>query len=205
MFCRCRCSCGYTFFYQDIQFLHYPGKIYFIRSLLEGNYGFWNPYIFCGYPLQAEPEVGPLYPFNLLFALPIAPYFAQTLFVVLHYILGAVFTYGLARSLKVSRTGAFIAGLDYACSGYLMAQLTNFSILTASVWLPLILWLFSTRAAAAKLSLRRRRGHRRRTVHAHGPPAVHPADVHRRSGLFYLYQPGPVLASRRRRTGSGWR
>ena len=133
----------YTFYYQDIQFLHYPGKIYFTRTLQEGDFGFWNPYIFAGYPLQAEPEVGPLYPFNALFLLPIPPYRAQTLFVVLHYAMAGCFTFLLGRRLGLSRSGAAIAALVYACSGYMMAQLTNFSILTAMVWLPLILLLFS--------------------------------------------------------------
>lgn len=133
----------YTFYYQDIQFLHYPGKIYFTRTLQEGNFGFWNPYIFAGYPLQAEPEVGPLYPFNALFLLPIPPYRAQTLFVVLHYATAGCFTFLLGRRLGLSRAGAVISALVYACSGYMMAQLTNFSILTAMVWLPLILLLFS--------------------------------------------------------------
>ncbi len=132
----------YTFYYQDIEFLHYPGKIYFMDTLRQGDYGFWNPYIFAGYPLQAEPEVGPLYPFNLLFLLSIPPYYAQTLFVVLHYVLAGLFTYLLARSQRISGAGAVVAALVYACSGYLMAQLTNFSILTASIWLPLILLLF---------------------------------------------------------------
>jgi len=133
----------YTFYYQDIQFLHYPGKIHFTQTLREGNYGFWNPYIFAGYPLQAEPEVGPLYPFNALFFLPVPPYYAQTLFVVLHYVMAGAFTFLLSRRLRLSRAGSVIAALVYACSGYMMAQLTNFSILTASIWLPLILLLFS--------------------------------------------------------------
>ena len=134
----------HTFYYQDIEFLHYPGKIYFMDTLRQGNYGFWNPYIFGGYPLQAEPEVGPLYPFNLLFLLDVPAYYAQTLFVVLHYVLAGIFTYLLARSHRISGPGAVVAALAYACSGYLMAQLTNFSILTASIWLPLILLLFRT-------------------------------------------------------------
>jgi len=132
-----------TFYYQDIQFLHYPGKIYFTETLREGNYGFWNPYIFAGYPLQAEPEVGPLYPLNFFFLLPIPAYFAQTLFVFLHYVLAGAFAYFLGRHLGLSRPGAMVTALIYAFSGYLQAQLTNFSILTAVIWLPLILLLFS--------------------------------------------------------------
>ncbi len=132
-----------TFYYLDIERLHYPGKIFLMELLKKGQLGFWNPYIFMGFPLLAEPEVGPLYPFNLFFALPIPPYYALTLFIVIHYSLAGVFTYLLARSLGISRAGSFISGRVFAFGGFLMAQLTNISILTGSIWLPLILCLFS--------------------------------------------------------------
>jgi len=138
-----------TFYYLDIERLHYPGKIFLVELLKKGQLGFWNPYIFMGFPLLAEPEVGPLYPLNLLFALPIPHYYALTLFIVIHYSLAGVFTCLLARSLGISRAGSFISGLVFAFGGFLMAQLTNISILTGSVWLPLILCLFS-------LAIRRR-------------------------------------------------
>jgi len=133
----------HTFYYQDIERLYYPGRIFLMETMKKGQLGFWNPYIFMGFPLLAEPEVGPLYPLNLLFALPIPHYCALTLFVVIHYSLAGIFTYLLARSLDISRTGSFISGLVFAFGGFLMAQLTNINIMTGSIWLPLILCLFS--------------------------------------------------------------
>ena len=133
----------YTFYLLDIELVQYPGKIFLTEMLKEGQLGFWNPYIFMGFPLLAEPEVGPLYPLNLLFALPIPPYYALTLFIVIHYSLAGVFSYLLARSLDISRAGSFVSGLVFAFGGFLMAQLTNINILTGSIWLPLILCLFS--------------------------------------------------------------
>ncbi len=133
----------YTFYLLDIELVQYPGKIFLTEMLKAGQLGFWNPYIFMGFPLLAEPEVGPLYPLNLFFALPIPHYYALTLFIVLHYSLAGVFTYLLARSLDISRAGSFISGLVFAFGGFLMAQLTNINILTGSIWLPLIFCLFS--------------------------------------------------------------
>jgi len=134
----------YTFYQLDTELVQYPGKIFLTEMMLkEGQLGFWNSYIFMGFPLLAEPEVGPLYPLNLLFALPIPHYYALTLFVVTHYSLAGVFTYLLARSLDISRPGSLISALVFAFGGFLMAQLRNFSILTGSIWLPLILCLFS--------------------------------------------------------------
>jgi hypothetical protein len=134
----------YTFYRLDTELVQYPGKIFLTEMILkEGQLGFWNPYIFMGFPLLAEPEVGSLYPFNLLFALPIPHYYALTLYVVTHYSLAGVFTYLLARSLDISPAGSFISGLIFAFGGFLMAQLRNTSILSGSIWLPLILYLFS--------------------------------------------------------------
>ena len=134
----------YTFYQLDVELAQYPGKIFLTELMLKkGQLGLWNPYIFMGFPLLAEPEVGPLYPFNLLFALPIPHYYALTLFIVIHYSLAAVFTYLLARSLDISPAGSFISGLVFAFGGFLMAQLRNISILTGCIWLPLILCLFS--------------------------------------------------------------
>jgi hypothetical protein len=133
----------HTFYYLDIELLFYPGRIFLTEMLKEGQLGFWDPYIFMGFPLLAEPEVGPLYPLNLLFALPIPHYYALTLFIVIHYSLAGVFTYLLARSLNISRAGSFVSSLVFAFSGFLMAQLTNINIMNGSIWLPLILCLFS--------------------------------------------------------------
>jgi len=133
----------HTFYYLDIEALYYPGRIFLIDMLKEGQLGFWNPYIFMGFPMMAEPEVGPLYPLNLLFALPIPHYYALTLFIVIHYSLAGVFTYLLARSMDISRAGSLISGLVFAFGGFLMAQLRNVNIMNGSIWLPLILCLFS--------------------------------------------------------------
>ncbi|MFB0533464.1 MAG: hypothetical protein ACETWR_00630, partial [Anaerolineae bacterium] len=132
----------HTFYYLDIERLHYPGKIFLMEMVKKGQLGFWNPYIFMGFPMLAEPEVGPLYPLNLFFVLPIPHYYALTLFIAIHYSLAGVFTYLLARSLDISRAGSLISGLVFAFGGFLMAQLTNISILTGCIWLPLILCLF---------------------------------------------------------------
>jgi hypothetical protein len=132
----------HTFYYLDIERLYFPGRIFLIEMLKKGQLGFWNPYIFMGFPLLAEMEVGPLYPLNLIFALPIPQYYALTLFIVVHYSLAGIFTYLLARSLDISRAGSFVSSLTFAFSGFLMAQLTNINIMTGSIWLPLILYLF---------------------------------------------------------------
>jgi hypothetical protein len=139
----------YTFYIVDIELVQFPGRVYLAEMLKEGQLGFWNPYIFMGYPLLAEPEVGPLYPLNLVFALPIPHYYALTLFLVLHYSLAAVFSYILARSLSIGRIGSFISGVVFAFGGFLVAQLSNMNILTGAVWLPLVFCLFS-------LAIRRR-------------------------------------------------
>ena len=131
-----------TFYFVDIELAQVPGRTFVAQMFKAGQISFWNPDLFMGFPLQAEPEVGPLYPLNLIFALPIPAHLALTLFLLAHYGLAGAFTYILSRSLRISRSGSFISGLVFAYGGALVAQLTNMNIATAIVWLPLILCLF---------------------------------------------------------------
>ncbi len=131
-----------TFYAWDLGLTHYPQRVFAAQMLRQGQLALWNPYVLCGFPLLAEGQMGILYPLSSLLALPIPSHLAFTLFIVAHYSLAAVFTYLLVRSLAVSRSGAFVAALAFALSGYLMAQLTNLGIMTGSVWLPLILCCF---------------------------------------------------------------
>ncbi len=131
-----------TFYAWDLSLTHYPQRVFAAQMLRQGQLAFWNPYVLCGFPLLAEGQIGVLYPLNGLFALPIPSHLAFTCFIVVHYSLAGIFTYLLVRSLAVSRSGAFVAALAFALSGYLMAQLINLNIMTGSVWLPLILCCF---------------------------------------------------------------
>jgi Bacterial membrane protein YfhO len=126
----------------DISWIHYPLSILKAQLLRSGQLFLWNPHIQFGFPQLADQDVLALYPLNLFFLLPVKPTLALSLFAVAHFTLAGVFSYVLARSLRIGRGGALVTALTFAFGGYLMAQLTNLNVVTGSVWLPLIFWLF---------------------------------------------------------------
>ncbi len=126
----------------DISWIHYPLSILKAQLLRSGQVFLWNPHVQFGFPQLADQDVLALYPLNLLFLLPVKPSLALSLFAVAHFALAGMFSYLLARSLRISRGGALVTALVFAFGGYLMAQLTNLNVVTGSIWLPLIFWLF---------------------------------------------------------------
>jgi hypothetical protein len=131
-----------TLFRWDITSIHYPLGVFKARVLSSGQLPLWNPHILFGFPQLADQEVLAFHPLNFLFLLPLKPYVTLSSFAVAHFILAGIFSYMLARALQMSRTAALIVAVSFSLGGYLVAQLTNMTIMTGSVWLPLILFFF---------------------------------------------------------------
>ena len=136
----------------DISWIHYPLSILKAQLLRSGQVFLWNPHVQFGFPQLADQDVLALYPLNLFFLLPVKPSLALSLFAVAHFALAGMLSYLLARSLRISRGGALVTALVFAFGGYLMAQLTNLNVVTGSIWLPLIFWLFMKTLHSKSLS-----------------------------------------------------
>jgi uncharacterized membrane protein YjgN (DUF898 family) len=139
---------GQTLYRTDITWIHYPGHIFMAEEWLAGRVPLWDPYRQAGVPMLAEPQIGVLYPLRILFLSPLSPSLELSLFILLHFTLAALFTYILARSLRLSQASATLAGLVFGFGGFLMAQVSNVNILTGAIWLPLI--LFATMQVARR-------------------------------------------------------
>ncbi len=128
-----------TLYRGDLTWIHYPLRLFAAEQWLSGRVPLWNPYVLSGAPLLAEAEIGVLQPLNAVFLLPIPPYRALTLFVLLHYPLAAASTYLLARLLGLGRPAAAVSGLSFGFGGFLMAQVTNLNVMTGAAWMPLVI------------------------------------------------------------------
>lgn len=98
-----------------------PNRVYATNVLRSGRLPIWAPEIFGGFPFLADPQTGVFGPLNLLVAATIPnpgdSYFFQ-LFIVLHQVLIGFSGVFLARSVRISRTGALICGIICALNGY---------------------------------------------------------------------------------------
>ncbi|MFH1074755.1 MAG: YfhO family protein [Candidatus Firestonebacteria bacterium] len=125
-------------FYRDIILQFYPWQVFANNSVGSGVIPLWNNYSGCGAPFIANLQSAVFYPLKLIFyLLPFVP--AVKLFIVTHFILAAVFMFYLARDFKVSDKAAFFAALVFTFNGYMVSRVEFFSVLTASVWIPLVI------------------------------------------------------------------
>jgi hypothetical protein len=97
----------------------------------------WQPLLWGGYPLAADPQAMTWYPLALLFSLVPRSYNA---FVVSAYVLASAFAYGYVRSLTRSVFASLAGGLVYGMSAFLVAQLGHLSLVHTAAWVPAIFW-----------------------------------------------------------------
>jgi hypothetical protein len=123
----------------DICFFFEPAKTYLHESLRAGRLALWSPYLFCGYPLGAEGQIGTFYPPSLLFSWLLDGAGAVNWLLISHLMLAAVGMYALARRLGISPFGAWLSAVVFSFSGYLFAHLHHVRLTCAAAWLPLLL------------------------------------------------------------------
>jgi len=130
-----------AFFYYDHSIQNYPFRLFFAEGLGQGRFRLWTPDIFCGFPLFAESQGNAAYPpFLALFGL-LKPWVAYNYYTVLHFLLAGVFTYILARLLRVGHMGSVLAGAIYMLAGPVLYHAHHTNIVVGASLLPLLLAL----------------------------------------------------------------
>lgn len=121
------------------------------RQLVSGRLPVWNPYLWSGSPLLADPQAQTLYPVTWL-AFVLAgrtPELALQILYALHVVIGAGGTYVLARTLGATLAGGLLAATVFTLNPFTAYLATSFANEWAVLaWLP---WtaLASLRAADA--------------------------------------------------------
>ena len=109
----------------------------------NGDFPYWNSFVFSGYPLAANPQLALFYPLNFLFlVLPTDIAFGYSYF--LHVFLGGLFMYLLVRYIGLDRVCAFVSAIIFMFSAFLITHIYagHYSMICAAIWIPLIFLLF---------------------------------------------------------------
>ena len=117
---------------------YYPWYSYLGERLRSGDIPAWNPYQFSGAPFAADPLSGWTYlPAMILFTiLPVSTAAGSYLFV--HLLLAGLFTYALARVLRIHVAGALLASVAYEFNGFMYWRNVCCSpYASVMTWLPL--------------------------------------------------------------------
>jgi len=138
---------GSAFLFDDFIEQYYPSKFMASVMIKNGIFPFWNPYIFSGMPFFADLQIAVLYPFNLMLTLfvsanKLSPLVIQNS-ILIHYLIGSVFAYYLAKYFKVSNFLSFVFAVLYTYSSYMIIHMIHMPLIEAAIWFPLffLLWL----------------------------------------------------------------
>ena len=124
----------------DIQLYFYPYWEYVGATLRSGHLPFWNPYLFLGAPLLANPQSAALYPPHWpLFAaggagLPVTQQIYWS--AAIHTWLLGLGGYALLRRWRYAVAPALLTGVVLAGSGFAGGLLGHINQLNAVTWLP---------------------------------------------------------------------
>jgi len=128
---------GSALYLRDISIEIIPYRSFYARS---HGFALWNPYAFFGMPFAANPQLGAFYPLNLIFLIqPLSK--ALTLYIIVHYLLTACFSYLLFRELEFSPESSALAAAAFLFSGIFSSFSNLVVLLSVASWLPLSGWL----------------------------------------------------------------
>ena len=124
-----------------------PLAFYMDTCIHSGDFPLWNPVTYCGMPYAANPQVAALYPPNLLRSLltfaptPYRTQFGLVVLMGLHMLLAFCGTWLLARSHRISRSGAWTAALAFTFSALMVRRVCEYHFVYTLNWLPLLLFM----------------------------------------------------------------
>lgn len=137
------------FFLNDALYQHYPWQavITSLLSLAPGSLPLWNPFMFCGSPLLADPQFQVLYPPALVYRfLPYAS--ANGWFVAFHAALAAAGMAAFLLEKGCALRHAAIGALGLALGAHPAMLAAIPPVLSAAAWLPWVA-LFARKLAWA--------------------------------------------------------
>lgn len=118
---------------------YYPVRTLISDALHNNELPLWTPFINFGYPLHADMQSGAWSPLVWLFGyisnFSLAGFHAELLF---YFILAGTGFYYLCRQYGFSTTAAFIFGLAYQCSGFMIDSVQFYACISSACWLPFV-------------------------------------------------------------------
>src|SRR5439155_8136383 len=130
-----------SFYFRDILNFHYPLHKVMIESYARGEFPLWNPYLYLGQPMLANPNYMAFYPTNLFHLVPPFNYAFKLHFIV-HPILGGLGLYFLQRRLGIAALASFGGSLVYQFCGPVLSFLNLYSIVQTVALMAWIGWAF---------------------------------------------------------------
>ncbi len=127
----------------DLVLENYPWQRFLRQASQLHELPLWDPYIFAGHPFFANGQHSALYPLRMVIFALVPLWRAYGLFIALQLGLAGISMYLLGRVMKAPPCAAFIGGLVFQFSGFLIVSVVHPMIVAAASWLPLLLALIA--------------------------------------------------------------
>jgi hypothetical protein len=129
----------------DMVGFHLPLASFIARCVREHRSPLWDPYSYCGVPLNGDIQAQMFYPFTWIAILLGNLSNGNKLFYwvewlnPLHMMIGAVFTYALLRKLGCLAPVALLGANIYELGAFYASQAQNLGAICSAAWFPLTL------------------------------------------------------------------
>lgn len=124
----------------DIYAYFLPQKAFYAERLKAGEFPLWNNRVGNGYPLVAESQTGAFYPLHAPLYRLLELNTAYNASLILHYVLGFLFTWLYARRWGLGVAPAALTALVYVYGWFPPRVSLEWSMI-GGTWLPAALWL----------------------------------------------------------------
>ena len=124
----------------DYEYYFSPQRVFLSRWFHRGVFPFWNPHLFCGYPVVEALQTALFYPLNSLFLMALPPAPGLLLFLSLHIVAAAAATYfALHRALRLSATASAAGALVHVMGAVFASRFLAGHLIStcALAWMPL--------------------------------------------------------------------
>jgi hypothetical protein len=115
-----------------------PQHEFVYKQIWQGHFPLWNPYLECGVPNLGWIQGALFFPVQLLFS-PVDPFYASGWAAFLKLFLAGLFTMLYLRQLGVCDSAAFLSGVVFCLSGFMIVWLGHPHV-NCAMWLPLLLY-----------------------------------------------------------------
>lgn len=126
----------------DMMDQYFPFRYFIGESISNGLIPWWNPYIYLGYPIYADPQSGFWYPITWILGFNGYSLYDLHIEFLFHIILAGYGFYYLLRRLKIQLYPAIIFALSYQVCGFFIGNAQHFTYVIGACYIPWILGCF---------------------------------------------------------------
>jgi len=127
-------------FTSDLMNDRYPVRVELSRNIKEGHLPLWTNLIYCGFPIQANPESGIIYPLNIILFGALPPALAFNISLLLKFFLAAFFLFMYLKLIEIDPLASLLGAIAFSWSGFFISHVKHLNTHDASIWIPLILF-----------------------------------------------------------------